>query len=246
MQILPFTNHALLVSFDTILDLDTGLVELIRKEYADPNIFDIELLKLPDVVLYSNLYFRPYRNPLYTIRNRDMKLTKENVQLLDDYYLEFMQEEYDNILRLSKRTDIDELVNTFNNSRDIAVNIMVNNDREAEQIKTIDLLSSIPIVYRTDVNTEDKIFNQIYLKYFSDYNKFTQDINNTTFYISDCGVNLDIKDNRPRKENMDTFLNIIDNNNEIAIYNMYKVSIISKDYLDYFKNIINYDMITEE
>lgn len=245
MQILPFTNHALLVSFDTILDLDTGLVELIRKEYADPNIFDIELLKLPDVVLYSNLYYRPYKNPLYTIRNRNMKLTKENVQLLDDYYIEFMQEEYDNILRLSKRTDIDELVSTFNSSKDVVVHIMVETDREAEQIKTIDIISGIPIVYKANIGINNS-FNQVYLKYFSDYEKLPETICNTTFYISDCGVNLNVDDNKPRKECTKSFLNIIDNRNEIAIYNMYKQNIINKGYLDYFKNIINYDMITEE
>ena len=71
---------------------------------------------------------------MYDIRNRNMKLTKENVQLLDDYYIEFMQEEYDNILSSSKRTDIDELVNTFNSSKDVVVHIMVETDREAEQI----------------------------------------------------------------------------------------------------------------
>jgi hypothetical protein len=242
--LLPSIKFTPLISFDTILDLDAGLIELIRREYADPDVFDIELLKLPDSVLVSNLYYRPYKNPLYTIRNRNMKLNNDNIKLLDDYYLEFMKERYDDILQYAIRTDMDELIVKFDKAKDITVYIMVNTEREAKQIQTIDELSKIPIVYLSTVD-DSNTYNQIYLKYLSDYRKLPSDIKNTTFYFSDCGVNLD-NENRPRdEENLDIFNNIIQDN-QLSIYNMYREDVINKGYLEYFKDIIKYDIITEE
>ena len=242
--LLPSIKFTPLISFDTILDLDTGLINLIKEEYADPDVFDIELLKLPEDVLISNLYFRPCENPLYTIRNRNMELNDDNKNILDDYYKEFMDTRYDDIVSLSNCTDMDELVLRFKEAKDITVAIVVNNDYEASHIKLIEKLSEIQIVYYSDIDDSNR-YNQIYLKYISDLSKFPSTIRNTTFYFTDSGVNLGEK-NRPREKYMSTLSELIKNANDFAVYNMYKESIISRNYLDYFKDIIKYNNTTED
>lgn len=237
----PSIKFTPLLSFDTILDLDTGLVNLIKDQYLDTDIFNKELLSLHENDLYSYIYFRPCINPLFTIRNSNMELNEENIKLLDDYYMEFMETKYEDILKYSRRTSMVNLVETFNTSKDIKVSIMVQNELEEKQIKTNDILSKIPIVYIDNI-IDDNSYNQIYLKYIYDIELFDELPSNITFYFSDCGVNLD-EGFKIKKQNVDYIKKAVSNKNQFSIYNMYREDLINRDFIT---KKINYNNNLEE
>ena len=69
-----------LISFNTIFDIDVGLIQLIYDEYLDPKVFNIDIFNksLKDII--KLLYFRTEKNPLYLFANDN--ISKENLALI--------------------------------------------------------------------------------------------------------------------------------------------------------------------
>lgn len=236
--LLPSIKFTPLISVDTILDLDTGLINLIKEQYLDPNVFDVELLSLSDNILFSYVYFRPVYNPLYTIRNRKMELTQENMDLLDSYYTEFMQRKYPEILNHSLISTMDDVLIEFDKAKDITPAILYYDDFDLMQINTIKRLKNIRKVHIDEIDNSNK-YNQIYLKYFSDSIRLPNNIRNTTYYFSNCGINVD-EEMGLYPDGVECMRELTKRSNEIRIYDMYNKIIINRKYMNKFN--INYDI----
>ena len=90
-----------LIPFNLIFDTDFGLIKLISKEYR-ADLFDKSVLDSDDSVIANLLIARPFENPLCILT----EYNSETKKILDDYYLEFMDTRYDDILKLSVFTGI--------------------------------------------------------------------------------------------------------------------------------------------
>ena len=85
-----------LIPFDLVIDTDVGLLQTISKKYHDPEAFSETLMNAPVKYQLYLLYFRKYINPI-TVLAKD----RDNAELMDDYYNQFMEEEYVDILKNS-------------------------------------------------------------------------------------------------------------------------------------------------
>ena len=93
-----------LITFDSIIDTDVGLIILIAKKYRNPNIFNLELLDSMTVKdLAGVLYARPIENPISICTN--VALPE-----IDELYQDFMDNYYQDVLEYSITT---ELINTI-------------------------------------------------------------------------------------------------------------------------------------
>ena len=90
-----------LIPFNLIFDTDFGLIKLISKEYR-ADLFDKSVLDSDDSTIANLLIARPFENPLCILT----EYNSETKKILDDYYLEFMDTRYDDILKLSVFTGI--------------------------------------------------------------------------------------------------------------------------------------------
>lgn len=90
-----------LIPFNLIFDTDFGLIKLISKEYR-ADLFDKSVLDSDDSTIVNLLIMRPFENPLCILADYN----SETKKTLDDYYFEFMDTRYKDILKLSVFTGI--------------------------------------------------------------------------------------------------------------------------------------------
>lgn len=177
------TKISPLIHFDCLIDSDYGLIELIKQEYLDPSIFDIEFFKKSKIEIIKALYNRSKDNPLSLISS-----LPDNE--LDDLYSQFIDQRYYDILNNSVSTEIANLIELFNSVGDIKSTILCNNEIQEKIIKETDYLRKYKIIccdkgkyYSTN------IFNCTYFKKIEDIDTIN-DPNITTYYLSTFGPNL--------------------------------------------------------
>jgi hypothetical protein len=202
----------LAIAFDTILDEDFGLIQLVYNQYLDPSVFDIEKFKrsVPDII--ETLYMREERNPLlsFTLPNID----KEKV---DEYYNEFMNTQYEAILDNAIGTNMQNYIHMILSSREFDITIFCYNKNQLNYLNNIDEFKSIrKVIYN---NNFDKEINQYYFKYV-EQSFFMKDVVGCHFYYSTIRQNLnddksDIKDTDETR--------IMKKTNYINLYSLYDI-----------------------
>ena len=105
-----------LFDFQTICDTDIGLYRLIKAEYYDRNVFDNYLFDTKDIrFIKTMLMCRDHFNPLFLFCKKGVYTTEE----MDDLYKQFLDEEYEKILKLSPPTAVFELASVSNSVKGI-------------------------------------------------------------------------------------------------------------------------------
>ena len=90
--------------FDVLIDADIGLWNLIARDYRNEIFFLPGMLDLSDTHKKYFSIVREERNPIMLL------LSEPDKSLADDFYNQFMEKEYDNILKLSPNTDVSKAV----------------------------------------------------------------------------------------------------------------------------------------
>lgn len=152
-----------LISFDMIFDTDLALIRLIREKYLDPEEFKFNLITQPPSVLKYILKYRGDINPLtnFVVNEEDA----------DQYYLKFIEEKYDEILKYTEKTTIFDLVSRFVASKGmIMTTILYHDEREEMLIKEFDRYGHIDKILVDDWKKDIDLnrYDTIYLK---DYQK---------------------------------------------------------------------------
>ena len=66
----PNFRQNALISINALIDIDIGLFTLIKEQYLDPSIFNVDYFKESNILDYINTtYYRKVDNPLYLISN---------------------------------------------------------------------------------------------------------------------------------------------------------------------------------
>lgn len=163
-----------LFDFQLICDTDLGLYRLIKKDYYDRSVFNNNLFDSNDErFIKTILLCRKQFNPLFAFCKKNALSDKE----MDDLYKEFLDKEYDNILRLSTPTTIMEVASMTNKTNKIVNStILCATDKEKEWIekynkklkciisdyKDVDL-NKYDTLYIKDIYTL-LLYNQQYMK----------------------------------------------------------------------------------
>ena len=212
-------QKSVLIDFDCFIDTDVGLIRLIKEQYLDSSVFNIELFKLNIFSIIDILYNRKDVNPLYSFS------IKEDKELLDNYYLEFLSKKKEDILKLSVTTDIKQLILFFLKEKNIDISFLVKDVEEASVLLGQEELKGCKIIFEKD-ETDYSKYDQFYFKYINEdrLNKFIFPYK--TYYFSTSKINL----NQDNSDIIDIPLidKIIINRGEIQIIDLYNMEIINK------------------
>ena len=174
----------ILIDFECYVDTEVGLIRLINDKYRDGNVFNID--KLNDIrQIILSLIDRKDINPLSII-------SKDNVSEDDllDYYIEFMTEEYDEILKRSVTTELKTLINLLKSEPSINVTFLCETEIEEELLrKDRDLDRCKILVKERDEINFSNYFTFIF-KYITNYID-TLVLPYKTYYFSRYRVNFD-------------------------------------------------------
>lgn len=210
-----------LISFYSLFDLDSGLIKLINKEYLDKNVFDKTFFDKKFVDILSDLYYRSFDNPLLLFAK-----DKSNINLLDNYYKEFLQKRIDTILDLSVTTEMMNVVKLFVESNEVQVTVLYYTEAQK------DLLEAQPILKKVKLANINKLtrkeitsFNQFYFKEIDEARKFLS-CKYKTFYFSTFGMNMN--ENGDDLKLSDIIGHLSKNNNVINLFNLYRTDIVKR------------------
>jgi len=192
-----------LVSFDCLIDIDFGLLVLIAQNFFDTSVFSAEFFKDNDNIenMKWTIYDRPQKNPL--------TLCLKDVSLADDYYNQFMDQYYADILDRSMITDLANLLPNLATSG-ATFSILCNNKLEYELLDKIPILKDYTRVLLSDIVEPDK-YHQFFIKDFDDkgMHKYAHLLRDKNIYIARYKFNV-IEDMDKIDERFKTYA-ILDN-----------------------------------
>ena len=211
-----------LISFNSIVDTDIGLVRLIYNEYLNPNVFDIKFFQRDFIDIIKDLYFRKDLNPLTLFAKEDQSREK-----LDQYYKEFIDLKEKEILNLSMTTEIINLIDTFNDSMEIVTSILYYTPEQKRILEDEPILANNNLVSIQSLDQDSiESYTQIYFKNIEESKNLYKILKNKTIYFAFNGTNLN-EDNTDVKDT-DLIDQLISFNNKINLYDMYRSDIISR------------------
>lgn len=150
LQPQTITSVRPIIPFDTLVDTEFGLLRLIKHRYCNSTMFYTQVfLNSNNTILYM-LYTRTKKNPLQILA-REKEL---GMDIYDNYYKEFMENKYKEILSYSIFTDIYPLVQNMARSQSAVVpTIVCKNNEEKQYLLNEDkeLFEKIDIVISQDI-----------------------------------------------------------------------------------------------
>jgi hypothetical protein len=203
-----------LIDFDCYMDTELGLIRLIKNKYFDKSVFNEDKLNQDTRSIILSLIDRKEINPLYLFANDN--ISKDD---LDDYYFQFMTEEYGNILKYSVTTEIKSLINLFSTENGIHITILCNDEREKIILENDETLNDCKIILFND-NIDFSKYTVYYFKYITD-RIFDFIFPYKTYYFSKYMINFNDEKDFIRKDIIDK---IIYNKSEVEILDLYNKS----------------------
>lgn len=214
------SNLAPLISFNTIVDTDIGLIKLVCEDFFDPAVFDEDLFKdLSKYQLIHKVYYRDHTNPLTAIAKKDTP-----IQLLDEYYQEFKEKYMSEIYKRSITTEMLNSIYNFNISQDINSVILCYSQEQIDLLNEESELEENKKILFSDIITKDKFsFKQYFFKYIDEIYPF-DNCEAKTIYLSTFRPNF----NETKEDLLDPKLveKLIKNRNQISIFDLYRKDII--------------------
>lgn len=204
-----------LVPFDVIVDTDMGLLKLIEYDYHNEDFFLKGILNTSET---NQKYFLVSRNMINVV---EALLTVEDKELAEDLYTQFIEKEYDQILKLSCNTAICDLTLLLrsNMNQVVRMTIMCTNEKER------DLMQKRKIsCFKTIVSTPEKInideYGTIFVKNIYDLDRYKR-IEGKTIYVPSYGFNVTINPELPNPLLPKDILLKYGGSNEFEIYTPY-------------------------
>ena len=204
-----------LVPFDVLMDIDMGLLKLIEFDYHNEDFFLPGILNTSET---NQKYFLITRTSSNIVESL---LTVEDKELAEDLYNQFMEKEYDNILKLSCNTSICDLTLLLrtNMNQVIRVTVLCSNEKEKKLIEDRRIS-----VFRIIISDPDSIninnYGTIFVKNVDDLDKYRR-VEGKTIYVPNYGFNVINDPNYPNPILKPDTVAKYGENNEFEIYMPY-------------------------
>ncbi len=202
--------------FDQIVDTEIGLIKVIQDKYNDRNTFYWSLLEAPIKFKIGLLYDRKHPNPL-TILAKD----QDNIELLDEYYQQFMTEEYVYILKHSVVTNLYTLINEFVLVKGITPIIVCKNELEVNYLNKVnkEVFSKCEIIINESYGKAiDDRSDIIYLKDIREVLTMTNKVPYKNIYIASYRFNFEDDE---RTQLLETFAVLLQGYSKVTSYDPY-------------------------
>lgn len=210
-----------LISFYSIIDTDFGLINLIYDQYLDETIFKKDFFNKTTIDIVREIYNRRDINPLYLIAKEEVSR-----ELLDQYYKEFIENKIVDILNYSISTEIINLIEDFNQSKDVISTILCYNKSQIDLLDNEPKLADNKKILLTSLNDREKDkYIHFFFKNVDEVEPFKK-LRNKNFYFSSSYINLDENNDLYNSKLIDE---IIRRSNTISIFDMYKENILGRN-----------------
>lgn len=178
-----------LVPFNTLIDTDMGLLKLIEFDYHDYTMFHRLLLNTSEINQRYFLVTRKHSNVIESL------LTVDDKELADDLLSQFMEKEYDQILKLSCNTAICDLTVVLRSNINQVIRVTVMCSCKEEQDMIVDRHIN---VFKTIIDTPETVslkdYGTIFVKDVKDLDRYRY-IEGKTIYVPNYGFNVTIDPN---------------------------------------------------
>ena len=213
-----------LIPFNMVLDVEVGLIRLIKYDYSQNEIFDQAILSNEDNIFFKDILSkRMNRNPLTAIAT-DKYI--DNLTLLDDLYNQFMKEKYDEILELSPPTSLFDMLNLSVSFKadGIACTIWCKYTKEKDVYKSrLGSRCNSFIIEPSMSNIDLSPYGSIYINDYRDA-LFFSNLKGKNIFVSDYRYNFE---DDTKKILLNDVSDEIKNANSIRTINIHKIPIIS-------------------
>ncbi len=182
--------NTLLIPFDCFIDIDLGLMMLLKEKYNNPKIIHNSIFQEKDWYIIYLLANRNDENPLSII------LKEEYLPNKDSLRDQFMNQEYDEILRLSKPNKILELINLMYASDVVDIDILCKDEKEQEYLETLfkdKRINSFVSPYLNKVNISK--YDSIFIKNYKDIIQY-RGLVQKNIYVLDYKFNTELDPNK--------------------------------------------------
>lgn len=213
-------NIEALIPFECIVDIDMGLIKLLKYDYRNLEYFFPGILDGPDECIEYGLLMRKHRNPLVVPTN----MQKVDMETIDNWYMQFMEKEYEQIVNLSICTDVANMIklSSYNKDKIIKSTILCNNNFERDTILKRSIgQTRVIVANRQDFDITQ--YDAVYMKDVYDIQSF-KGVFGKSIYIANYGFNL--IDNTETDDiilDFEPLMNYIDDN-ELRIYSVYNIN----------------------
>ena len=172
----------ILIPYDCIVDEDSGLLRVIREFYSNDTVFFMDKIdsdqKIEELILNEK-----YENPLDLILQPDYK------DKADDFYLQFYEEEYDNILDLSFMTLLYKFVLLVRSNKLSRITFLANDEAEKDSLEILfGKDTDIVLGYIDEINLDD--IDTIFIRRVSDIENF-ENIRGKNLYVLNYNFNFE-------------------------------------------------------
>ena len=168
----------ILISFNCLIDTDFGLLVLIAQKFFDTSVFNEEFFRENDAVVDMKhaVYNRKDVNPL--------TLCLKNKADADDYYKQFFDRYYNEIVERSMVTDLAKNLNRFSSNAGASFTILCKNQEEIDLISRINLFKKCSCITINEIIDPD-VYNQFFFKSYRDYgvNELRASLMDKSIYI---------------------------------------------------------------
>lgn len=205
-----------LVPFNLLVDTDMGLLKLIQFEYHNDLFFYKGLL---DTTLQNQQFLLNTRkdpNPLRCLLQEDVKDEADNL------YNQFMEREYDKILRLSTNTSIANLAVLLKVTADQIIRLTVLcSCEEEEKLLSDRSISTHRVIIDKPENISLKDHNTIYLKNIQDIYKY-RNVYKKSIYVANYGFNITMVEDYPDPLLPEDIIREFGIFNEFTVFSIYQ------------------------
>lgn len=217
-------NTTALIPFDMVLDLQVGLIRLIKYGYSNNTVFDQTILSNDNNIFFKDILSkRKNQNPLTVIASDKYK---DDIGTLDSLYNQFMEREYKEILELSPPTSLFDMINlsVLYKSNGITCTIWCKSEIEREEYSSRLGSKAKLFLIESDISKIDlSSYGSIYINNYKDA-LFFSNLKGKNLFVSDYRYNFEDDD---KKILLKDISDQIKNANNIKTINIHKIPIIS-------------------
>lgn len=208
-----------LIPFNLIIDTDMGILKLLRFKYRNDKYFYKGIVCGTDTCLQYTLINRKDPNPISIAH----KYSETEHDIIDNYYNQFIEREYKDIIDLSCTTSLADVVkiNELNKDKIVRITILCSNELEKNALEKRKINSFKTII--SDPHDIDlSKYDCLYIKNISDLDKY-KNVTGLSIYIANYGFNIVID---PEKPNPGLPIDVItkySSDNELNIFTIYSL-----------------------
>lgn len=205
-----------LVPFDILVDIDMGLLKLLEFDY-DNNLYFLQgILHTSELNQQYTMVTRNKVNPLSAI------LQYEDDELAENLYSQFMEKEYNQILKLSCNTAVRDLSELLITTIDqvVRITILCRSKQDLQEVEERHIKSFRTIVEKdlNKINLSD--YQVLFVKNIYDLDKY-RNVTGLNIYVPNYGFNITIDPEMSQPLLPEDILKKYGKENEFEIFSIY-------------------------